>query len=426
MSDPIRNVIAERMRRTVPYPDETESAFEEIPLAVNEHRPFGIWNQSKGRVMDIYKTEIRRRNGNEKIRMKQYDGLVKKTEAAFRIQRIEPIRSTSVNQDAEYYEIEPRKVTEPDAREMAAKVNQTYGGVSTPYPTGKKASRNASIGNINGGSNYPQAPQTVNMKRGNIKSSYQDTFAAGSKNPRALKRNMGYSRSMGGNSFNFMKNYSTPQPPRKQISQNYICEDDYPKPKSIQETQFSWPPQEPKAIINHLKLKNRGFLEGCDPEWNPDVDQMSHQTEPCHRLDIPPHYGAYSNKPLGQMLNHNHHKTIRSTHGKWFKSLVPWKDTEIFKDKFYYDPRTQAPPKGMYKNNLMDGLAGNHKNIESVPNLSSKMFDLKDQEFLRDDRLKFQKNPGADRVTHIYNDYHRKVSKDGYSRNNPDGKPWFH
>ena len=80
----------------------------------------------------------------------------------------------------------------------------------------------------------------------------------------------------------------------------------------------------------------------------------------------------------------------------------------------------------MYKNNLMDGLAGNHKNIESVPNLSSKMFDLKDQEFLRDDRLKFQKNPGADRVTHIYNDYHRKVSKDGYSRNNPDGKPWFH
>ena len=126
------------------------------------------------------------------------------------------------------------------------------------------------------------------------------------------------------------------------------------------------------------------------------------------------------------MLNPNHHKTIRSTHGSIFKNLTPWKDTQKFNNKFYYDPRTKATPKAMFKNSLMDSIARDHKNIERVSGLSEGVFKLKSQTVLKDENSRVMKVPGADKITYIYNDYHRKRAKDGFSRNNYDGKPWFH
>jgi len=80
----------------------------------------------------------------------------------------------------------------------------------------------------------------------------------------------------------------------------------------------------------------------------------------------------------------------------------------------------------MFKNSLMESLAKDHQNIKKVSGLSDGVFKLKNQTSLRDDQTKFIKMPGADRVTYIYNDYHRKRAKDGFSRCNYDGKPWFH
>lgn len=71
--------------------------------------------------------------------------------------------------------------------------------------------------------------------------------------------------------------------------------------------------------------------------------------------------------PLNTMGNRNHHKTIRSTHGKFYKDLVPWLDKQRFSDKLFHDSRNNAPPRSMYRNNLMEALVNEHKKIELVP-----------------------------------------------------------
>lgn len=126
------------------------------------------------------------------------------------------------------------------------------------------------------------------------------------------------------------------------------------------------------------------------------------------------------------MMNPNHHKTGRSTHGKFFKSLVPWKETDDFKERFFHDYRTGCPPKSMFTNNSMENIVNEHKKIEEISGLEQRVFDLKDQTVLRDDKLKFVPSQGANRVTYIYNDYHRKMAKDGFSRNPGGGRGWFH
>lgn len=126
------------------------------------------------------------------------------------------------------------------------------------------------------------------------------------------------------------------------------------------------------------------------------------------------------------MNNHTHHSITKSTHGKFFKSLVPWRNKEAFDNKFYYDKRTQAPPKSMLQNNLMNSISKDQEKIKENDAIYNEIFRLKDNSFLRDDKLQFKKSPGADKVTYIYNDYYQKRAKDGFSRNPSGGNGWFH
>jgi len=123
---------------------------------------------------------------------------------------------------------------------------------------------------------------------------------------------------------------------KNSVRNDYIADDDYPKPQTIHESNFEWPPKDSKKILTQLKLRdsreNLNVETGEEQDFNPD-DNHSNRTKSCRKLDIPAHYGAYSNKPLNTMLNPNHHKTIRSTHGKYFKNLTPWKDAEKFRSK---------------------------------------------------------------------------------------------
>lgn len=126
------------------------------------------------------------------------------------------------------------------------------------------------------------------------------------------------------------------------------------------------------------------------------------------------------------MTNPNHHKTTRSSHGMFFKELAPWKDKQGFSDALLYDERTQAVPKSMYRNKVMDTFIKDHVTLNQVPDMGQYLQKLKSQEILRDDHIKFAKTSGANRVTYIYNDYHRKTTNPGFSRNMPSGKFWFH
>lgn len=73
MSDPIRNMIMEKINRRSKNHDETDSAFENIALTENERRPFGIKNQRKERILEMYKTDLARRDVNETVRQRKYD-----------------------------------------------------------------------------------------------------------------------------------------------------------------------------------------------------------------------------------------------------------------------------------------------------------------------------------------------------------------
>ena len=79
MSDPIRNVIREKIERRKKNRDETDSAFEEIPLTQNEVKPFGIKTQRKERILEMFKADLARRDTNEVGRQNRYDIAAKRT-----------------------------------------------------------------------------------------------------------------------------------------------------------------------------------------------------------------------------------------------------------------------------------------------------------------------------------------------------------
>jgi hypothetical protein len=108
MSDPTRNVIMEKINRTSKNHDETDSAFENIAYTENEMRSFGITNQRKERMLDIFNTDLARRDANETVRQRKYDIAAKRTpsfvlqkkfiekqSSSFRITKNFPVRSNS-------------------------------------------------------------------------------------------------------------------------------------------------------------------------------------------------------------------------------------------------------------------------------------------------------------------------------------------
>jgi hypothetical protein len=110
------------------------------------------------------------------------------------------------------------------------------------------------------------------------------------------------SRSIGGGNLSIYKNLNKDSV--IQSSEKIIDEEDYPKPQTVQESQFEWPPRDAKSIMSHLKLNNAGYqysnnnttAENVANNYCNQDDNVSIQTMSCKRLDIPPHYGAYSNK----------------------------------------------------------------------------------------------------------------------------------
>jgi hypothetical protein len=159
------------------------------------------------------------------------------------------------------------------------------------------------------------APQKIVMtmglatpKRASIRAGHQMGYGniLGSKNSGSKPishRGMGPSRSLAGPSFSSIYQ-NLNKDSIVQSSERIIDEEDYPKPQTVQESHFEWPPRDSKSILCHLKLKNAGYYypNGDPTAENPasdasqQDDKISIHTRSCKRLDIPPHYGAYSNK----------------------------------------------------------------------------------------------------------------------------------
>jgi hypothetical protein len=144
-------------------------------------------------------------------------------------------------------------------------------------------------------------------KRANIRAGYKRAYGnllayKNSGSTPNSHRGMAASRSLAGPSFgSIYQNLNKDS--IVQSSEKIIDEEDYPKPQTIQESHFEWPPRDTKSILCHLKLKNAGYQYPNsyqtteDPATSPQQDDnISTHTRSCKRLDIPPHYGAYSNK----------------------------------------------------------------------------------------------------------------------------------
>lgn len=183
MSDPTRNVIAEKIYRKKPYPDETDSAFGDQPLTVNETLPFGIYSQQKSRIMDVFKDEIRRRDTNENKRQKLYDDNQRAKEAAFRIRKKEPVsisaKPTNKAHPGMNMKLADRKIDKPllDAKDYQKQ--ELVNANTNTQP--KRVQRNVSMGNmkdfVNMEANQNFYNANVNSgKRGNIKNSFQEAF----------------------------------------------------------------------------------------------------------------------------------------------------------------------------------------------------------------------------------------------------------
>jgi hypothetical protein len=98
----------EKINRRSKNHDETDSAYENIALTENERRPFGINNQRKERLLDMFKSDLARRDVNETVRQRKYDVAAKRTPSfilkinfiekesnSFRITKKIPVRSNS-------------------------------------------------------------------------------------------------------------------------------------------------------------------------------------------------------------------------------------------------------------------------------------------------------------------------------------------
>ena len=127
------------------------------------------------------------------------------------------------------------------------------------------------------------------------------------------------------------------------------------------------------------------------------------------------------------MTMKTHHSKQPSTHGKFFETLTPWRHKEKFDNKFFYDKRTQAVPKSMFQNELMEAIAKDQDGIEQNEALHKDIYRLKDNSFLNDNyKFNFKKHRGQGGVYYVYNDYNQKRAAGGFSTNPNGGMSWFH
>lgn len=138
-------------------------------------------------------------------------------------------------------------------------------------------------------------------------------------------------------------------------------------------------------------------------------------------------YGNYSNRPLTSTqkrrkrpLIHHRRGPKGQAQGRQLaisKDLRNFYEEKNFRDSLYFDSRTGEVPKRKGNNQMVEGLMRYRKSIEGQPRLHGGMMKLKQIQLLKNKRNKVKTTKHWPHNGYIYNDYHDKSTKDGYSRN---------
>jgi len=200
-TDKPRDVLKEKRMRTDQNRDEADSAFEDDACTIV--RQFSIRKQNMDKLSNSYKSEIKRRDMNEFRRQNSFNDLQKNS--AFRIRsnantKSMSIASSAINQNANIEKIE-----------------QNYN------------------------ENIPAFQQPVINEMEGVKLNKKI-------------QNLDHKKSASMNVFNNNQNIFAVQ-----TEPNYY--DDYPRPRTIAQNEYHWPPTQQSMIKSHIKNSDSNLIK---------------------------------------------------------------------------------------------------------------------------------------------------------------------
>jgi len=99
------------------------------------------------------------------------------------------------------------------------------------------------------------------------------------------------------------------------------------------------------------------------------------------------------------------------------KQLADAKKIEKFKDSLYFDERTKTLPKTTLKNKVVEDLVNQYDSLMNNRNLLDYVYKIKDQNLLKNQKIKVENNKGQGKFNFVYNDYHLRETNPGFARN---------
>lgn len=162
-----------------------------------------------------------------------------------------------------------------------------------------------------------------------------------------------------------------------------------------------------------------------NPTYSDFYSDVSEKTNKLKGTLYGKRYGNYVNKPLVETVGRAKPK-VRGRGARDFrkrpknmvvsKDLKEYYEDKFFKDTFYYDDRTKRVPNRTGDNQVIEKLARERKKILKDDNLFEGMMKLKRLNLLKKHGHKIKVNKHRNKG-YTFNDYHDKLTKDGYARN---------
>lgn len=205
----------------------------------------------------------------------------------------------------------------------------------------------------------------------------------------------------------------------------------YNSPNSIQNGRKKKRKKRPMTVNKSMRISRSLYgLAGPpifdnNPTYN-DVDSTcSEKTNILKSTLHGKRYGNYMNRPLKDLGKPVRPKVGRRPSRNFRKSknivvskdLKEYYDNKYFKDSLYYDNRINEVPKRTGDNEVIEKLAKERKSILRSGNLYEGMMKLKRLNLLKKHGHRVRVSRHFPTKGYTYNDYHDKLTKDGYARN---------
>lgn len=161
-----------------------------------------------------------------------------------------------------------------------------------------------------------------------------------------------------------------------------------------------------------------------NPTYNDFDSTCSEKTNKLKRTLYGNRYGNYVNRPLCDLgkpvrpkIGKRASKNFRKSNMGLSRDLKEYYEDKYFKDSLYFDDRIQEVPRRTGDNEVIEKLAKERKKILKKDNLYDGMMKLKRLNLLKKHGHKVRVNRHFPNKGYTYNDYHDKLTKDGYARN---------